>query len=1209
MPKRSQREIAAGLQERFRELADKFAAWGRKAKSKGKRRRVDDVAYQAALEEAGRLIIEAVHAGFLADIPHLRELVDWAEGRSPHPLHAETAKPGKRPQSTLVPGPINVFLEVAGGMRVAVKNDGGRPTVTAPPEDGFLAARSPDCFTLDPFFVEAHKVNSPDAKDFARRSEAVKWERYVRACRGLARAIKYHQPDTAEVALDGLLHALQKHRLGFLYVAVPKRPGPNCKGLPERMYSDELPANQVRPVDGEDEDDDKFLFRHRAILERFADDAISQFGPGKGAKADVPGGQYPHWVLDEPVCQMLEQSSEELLEACKRLRTTDAAGVYHGLIQQVMSVAYDKGQSRWSSAIVVRWEYLDDLDKAIAALKKAMVTVPCPEPRTKPACKQATPTYFLTAQLPYMVLEAYGPGAVHDPDHALDPKATHEKKTCVFHRVDSRLVAEKLLELFRHGTPAPPADLAAPIGTLEALKDLLEWSIQPAFGILDTADLGFADRVLCQDAIGVLERIESLNDPDPGVWAGAGLPHDRRMVLVMRLRGQALQWEPLVRDELGGDEKSEKNGGQPAITAPTGQNGAPPTDEERETAIRALLNPLVLIDTGLSNLRVRMKQLREENPHGVFSDTPPTKMIFAQQQEFQNRILSWTNPIQDAIKEAKAKCAGIAMHVTGVVENPAMWETDLRTNLRLLGEQICSFHLCSNAATFARQEQLIHDLGCQIYIYGTRLDDAYQTIEQRLNRQRLMAAAREVRLAPEEEARSQKMPAGQAQPLPPPPETSLIRTIDELHQLFSDARPLAAGIRLGILVVNLDKPFSSWQEEESVAERAWAAIPKAAGSNNGNTGPPGPPAERTLYSVALDASIKPILPKWADCHWLGRIGVWGGEPDAQWQLRRKIFEEAANRLIPALKATPQSRNFFGKWNTLYTRLTAWPQSEVIHDRNGHPEGMVQLAWEALLATIGMMNGSPIRGSKFEVEALGQHAHCWYFDLQPCEASLLALRYVAYYCTAPLSASDVGLPTGAVTFADLARLIELVDDRRKREGWTKEIDDLVECIRASARALQPLGAQVVGRTVYEEFLDELQVGATFCEVSVADESGDISGVGWGADDNQMRALVQKLKEWDGQGKVASQTSERRITPCPLTVVGLAEFVGVSEGTIRNAYKEAGVPGPKAGSHGHSFTPSQVRQIAGKRAESKRCTAAEKAKWNNLLAQIDPPPIAG
>lgn len=38
-------------------------------------------------------------------------------------------------------------------------------------------------------------------------------------------------------------------------------------------------------------------------------------------------------------------------------------------------MAFDRNRSRGYSAIVVRWEYLEELDEAIASLKKAMVRI------------------------------------------------------------------------------------------------------------------------------------------------------------------------------------------------------------------------------------------------------------------------------------------------------------------------------------------------------------------------------------------------------------------------------------------------------------------------------------------------------------------------------------------------------------------------------------------------------------------------------------------------------------------------------------------------------------------------------------------------------------------------------------------------------------------------------------------------------------------
>jgi len=88
---------------------------------------------------------------------------------------------------------------------------------------------------------------------------------------------------------------------------------------------------------------------------------------------------------------------------------------------------------------------------------------------------------------------------------------------------------------------------------------------------------------------------------------------------------------------------------------------------------------------------------------------------------------------------------------------------------------------------------------------------------------------------------------------------------------------------------------------------------------------------------------------------------------------------------------------------------------------------------------------------------------------------------------------------------------------------------------------------------------------------------------------------------------TRPSEARVPPCPLTVTGLASFVEVSEGTIRNTYKAAGVLGPKPGEHSRSFTSQDILLIARERVKSKRCSKDERARWNRLLTQLDQPTL--
>lgn len=148
--------------------------------------------------------------------------------------------------------------------------------------------------------------------------------------------------------------------------------------------------------------------------------------------------------------------------------------------------------------------------------------------------------------------------------------------------------------------------------------------------------------------------------------------------------------------------------------------------EEREPAIQSLLQPLVRIDANFLNFGVHMKRLREENLHEVFSGPRPTNLTVAQIREIQDRLMTATKPIQDAVAEAKEKCDGIAQHLSGVIDNPAVWETTLRTNLRLFGEALCGFRL--TVPSSADEEVMLNGLMVAICEQGTQLQDAYQTI-------------------------------------------------------------------------------------------------------------------------------------------------------------------------------------------------------------------------------------------------------------------------------------------------------------------------------------------------------------------------------------------------------------------------------------------------------------------------------------------------
>jgi hypothetical protein len=186
-----------------------------------------------------------------------------------------------------------------------------------------------------------------------------------------------------DAALERLLSAVEKHRLAFLFCAYPRRKNPLAvnseTGIWETVRKNTFPG--WTDMEGDAAEDGEFLFRNRRVLDAYAQEAISEFGPGEGCRpsirdrddkwVDVEGGTLPRWSLEEELCPNLEESSQALLDACAAVSTCDRGHAFATLLQQVMAVAHDRGQPRWYASVVVRWAYLADLDHAIDAVRKA----------------------------------------------------------------------------------------------------------------------------------------------------------------------------------------------------------------------------------------------------------------------------------------------------------------------------------------------------------------------------------------------------------------------------------------------------------------------------------------------------------------------------------------------------------------------------------------------------------------------------------------------------------------------------------------------------------------------------------------------------------------------------------------------------------------------------------------------------------------------
>lgn len=201
--------------------------------------------------------------------------------------------------------------------------------------------------------------------------------------------------------LDGLLREAERHRLCFLYCAAAKRRvrSPSGGHTWQTLREDEYPGRRIAH-DGTD-DLWQFLFKHRGILERYAQAAVGEFGPGEGIRAwelrdgdyvEVEGSSLPTWSLDDLDCALMERSSDALMAACRRLARADAAGGrYASLLEQAGKAAHDRGQPRWYSSVLVRWEYLHELDTLIADIKAAELHRPNARPTSTARAAHAEP--------------------------------------------------------------------------------------------------------------------------------------------------------------------------------------------------------------------------------------------------------------------------------------------------------------------------------------------------------------------------------------------------------------------------------------------------------------------------------------------------------------------------------------------------------------------------------------------------------------------------------------------------------------------------------------------------------------------------------------------------------------------------------------------------------------------------------------------------
>jgi hypothetical protein len=179
-------------------------------------------------------------------------------------------------------------------------------------------------------------------------------------------------------ALERVLTLLEKHRLMFLYFAVPKQINPLATGnkwQPDSLKPDQFPKFKSDEID----DDGEFLFTYRRRLEQFVQTCYSKFGSGAGSKprvltedctvADVEGGSLPAWYLDDGACVYLDESAEQILARMRDAVRKGQSRLLQPFIKAIKDALHDQGKSKWYASEPVRWEYVSRLDSILHELR------------------------------------------------------------------------------------------------------------------------------------------------------------------------------------------------------------------------------------------------------------------------------------------------------------------------------------------------------------------------------------------------------------------------------------------------------------------------------------------------------------------------------------------------------------------------------------------------------------------------------------------------------------------------------------------------------------------------------------------------------------------------------------------------------------------------------------------------------------------------
>ncbi|RIK81903.1 MAG: hypothetical protein DCC68_07560 [Planctomycetota bacterium] len=263
-------------------------------------------------------------------------------------------------------------------------------------------------------------------------------------------------PRSRKEAIERLLHIVERHRLLFLFFAGAIRINPGQlggrTGIRERVLHEDVRGYDafMKSVDP----DGNFLFQHRDFLDRYADEAVTQFGPGEGWKPKGDGATHPYWSIDDVGASYIEESADSIFEAVARLQEFDSSEEMQQLADQCLGIARDRNNPRWYSCVIVRWIYLYELDQTIAEIKRKLVrcSVGSVSSPTKPTAEQSEAVDNTLFYLSVFVEEG-----VYNHDPILNGECPEDptflpisSNRDYFFAAEGNELADRLIALFNH---------------------------------------------------------------------------------------------------------------------------------------------------------------------------------------------------------------------------------------------------------------------------------------------------------------------------------------------------------------------------------------------------------------------------------------------------------------------------------------------------------------------------------------------------------------------------------------------------------------------------------------------------------------------------------------------------------------------------------------------------------------------------------------